>query len=253
MYTTDVSNTGTVSATDEERLPPGGFSLRHGFPKWFGRASRRFAERTRPVGGSLQTPGRGSQSGSDIASPESGTASSYSPTPGPNEGRPRQSNIGIYEVLRYIRSTFDDEEILDNIPLEAAGNPGAWNAWRTRQIKLGKIQPIVAVSEQGSLQDNTSDDGSTGAPDGYQRISGGNSTPMTSRGPGEWNWDGVWEVRVKKGIEGSISEAVLFGNLPADDLIRFLHMQLEEVETIKENIKRSVEALGESAGKSMGS
>src|SRR5436190_18841862 len=39
-FTTGSSDTDTVSATDEERLPPGGFSLRHGFPHWFGRARR---------------------------------------------------------------------------------------------------------------------------------------------------------------------------------------------------------------------
>lgn len=252
MYTTDIQNTGTVSATDEERLPPGGFSLRHGFPKWFGRASRRVAERLGPRGGSLQTPGRGSQSGSDVASPESGTASSYSTTPGSNKGIARLSNVSIYEVLRYIRSTFDDEEVLGKVPLEAAGNPGAWNAWRTHQIKQGKIQPVVEVKERGAWHDSLSDGSSTGPPDGYQTISGGTSALMATRRPGEWNWDGVWEVRVKKGIEGSISEAVLFGNLPGDDLIRFLHMQTPEVETIKENIKRSVEALAESTKKSTG-
>lgn len=39
MYTTDIQDNGTVSATDDERLPPGGFSLRHGFPDWFGRGN----------------------------------------------------------------------------------------------------------------------------------------------------------------------------------------------------------------------
>lgn len=226
--------------------------MRHGFSKWFGRASRRVAERTRLSGGSLQTPGRGSQSGSDIASPESGTASNYSLTPASNEGSPRMSNVSIYELLRYIRSTFDDEYILDDVPLEAAGNPGAWNAWRTHRIKLGKIQPVVEVKERGAWHDSLSDDNSAGAPDGYQSLAGGTSASMVARRPGEWNWDGVWEVRVKKGIEGSVSEAVLYGSLPGDDLIRFLHMQTAEVETIKENIKRSVEALGESPRKSMG-
>src|SRR3954468_18567199 len=50
-YTTGSSDTDTVSATDEERLPPGGFSLRHGFPQWFGRA-RRSAASSRNVSGS---------------------------------------------------------------------------------------------------------------------------------------------------------------------------------------------------------
>lgn len=31
------------------------------------------------------------------------------------------------------------------------------------------------------------------------------------RKPGEWNWEGVWEDRVKKGIKASLSDPVLFG------------------------------------------
>jgi hypothetical protein len=249
MYTTDIQDSGTVSATDEERLPPGGFSLRHGFPKWFGRGARRSAERAR--GGSTQTPAKGSQIGSAVTSPESGTGSSLSPTPGrttAGEGRrARKPDVGIYEVLRYIRSGFDDEDVLDNVPLEAAGNPGAWHAWRTHRIKLGKIIPVTDVKEKNNWHDGLSDDGSassTGAPEGYQRVAGGTSAPMAARRPGEWNWEGVWEVRVKKGVEASISEAVLYGNTPTDDLIRFLHMQEEEVQTIKENIRRSAESIG---------
>jgi hypothetical protein len=53
---------------------------------------------------------------------------------------------------------------------------------------------------------------------------------------------------VKKGIESSISEAVLFGNSPGDDLVRFLHMQTDEIETIKENIRRSTDAVHASGG-----
>src|ERR1700761_791163 len=57
MYTTDIQDSGTVSATDAERLPPGGFSLRDGFPCWFGRGARRSAKRR--WSGSLQTLSRG--------------------------------------------------------------------------------------------------------------------------------------------------------------------------------------------------
>jgi hypothetical protein len=39
-FTTGSSSEDPVSARDEERLPPGGFSLRHGFPRWFVRAQR---------------------------------------------------------------------------------------------------------------------------------------------------------------------------------------------------------------------
>jgi hypothetical protein len=161
MYTTDAQagNGGTVSATDEERLPPGGFTLRHGFPEW--------VDRSTPAKQALAAP---------------------------------QKGAGIYEVLRYMRSTFDDAEVLDRIPLEAAGNEGAWHAWRTHRIKIGKIKV-----------------------DGEAQESGAPKEKVVSRKPGEWNWDGVWEVRVKKSIEASLSEPMLFGNtVPGDDLVSII-------------------------------
>jgi hypothetical protein len=121
-------------------------------------------------------------------------------------------------VLRYIRSTFDDEAVLDRIPLSAAGNPGAWHAWRAHRIKSGAItvstSPTLSAKEKSNWHEGLSDDddsSSVGVPEGYSRLAGGTSAPAAARRPGEWNWDGVWEVRVKKGIEASVSEAVLYG------------------------------------------
>ncbi|KAF8853404.1 UBC-like protein [Acephala macrosclerotiorum] len=250
MYTTDIQDSGTVSATDEERLPPGGFSLRHGFPGWFGRASRRSAERTRIGSASLQTPPRGG-SVSGVSSPGSGVGS-LSPTPKGTGGtadssasaRGKKDEITTYEVLRYIRSTFDDEEVLDSVPLEAAGNPGAWHAWRTHRIKTGKlIVKDTPKEEKSNWHDGPSEDGDSprSTPEGYTRLAGGTSAPSTARRPGEWNWDGVWEIRVKKGVDASITESVLFGKDAGDDLIRFLHLDPEQIDSIKENIKRSLE------------
>jgi hypothetical protein len=215
--------------------------LRHGFSAWFGRASRRSAERART--GSLQTPPRGgvSSPGSGV----SGPGDSGGSTTGGKQGERRKSDVSTYDVLRYIRSTFDDEEVLDKVPLEAAGNPGAWHAWRTQRVKAGKIMNVEVGKEKNTWHDGLSEDdespGSAGVPEGYQRLAGGTSSPMTARRPGEWNWDGVWEVRVKKGVDGSLAEAALFGKDAGDDLIRFLSMEGEEVEAIKENIKRSLE------------
>lgn len=250
MYTTDTNDSGTVSATDEERLPPGGFSLRHGFPGWFGRASRRSAERDRQRVGSLQTPPKGSA----INSPGSG---SLSPTPvrGTNEsgttigsGSAGREEVSTYEVLRYIRSTFDDDEVLDSVPLEAAGNPGAWHAWRTHRVKIGKINsPTHPISRSESSSGSpTGYSSKSPAPETKQRVaSGGTSAPMTARRPGEWNWDGVWEVRVKKGIEASVAEAALYGKEYGDNLIQFLKMEQGEVEGIRENITRTLDGADE--------
>ncbi|KAG0649377.1 Ubiquitin-ligase [Hyphodiscus hymeniophilus] len=261
MYTTDIQDSGTVSATDDERLPPGGFSLRDGFPGWFGRGARRSAEVRR--GGSLLTPPRGSTDVSRISSPGSGRGS-LSPTSGRGTvesfsgGTAGVAGLGgsgekisVYEVLRYIRSAFDEEGVLDKVPLEAAGNPGAWHAWRAHRTKMGvlPLTPIIPESskERGTSHDGMSEDeesnSSVGVPDGYQRLAGGTSAPSTARRPGEWNWEGVWEVRVKKGVDASVSEAVLFGSTAGDELVRFLNLEGEEVETIKENIRRSLESV----------
>ena len=197
MYTTSAPPEGTVSATDAERLPPGGFALRDGFPEWF---DRREASQT---------------------------------------GR----NIATYEVLRYLRTTFDDAEVLDKVPLAAAGNPGAWHAWRCHRVKGGIVYP----SEEKDAVEGESDDNasvsSRGVPDGYQRLAGGSTAPTASRRPGEWNWDGVWEVRVKKGTEGSLAEGTLFGREAGDDLIRFLNLDADQCEAIKENLRRSLETV----------
>ncbi|KAG4413638.1 hypothetical protein IFR04_013216 [Cadophora malorum] len=262
MYTTDVQDGGTVSATDEERLPPGGFSLRHGFPGWFGRASRRSAERSRGTSAQLQTPGRAGGSWSGVSSPGSVVSGmSGSPTPGTGTtgsgdgSGGKKDEISTYEVLRYIRSTFDDDAVLDQVPLEAAGNPGAWHAWRSYRIKAGKILPALSENgasvgntgegkdkEKGAWADGSSDDGSSsGVHDGYQRLAGGTSAPMAARRPGEWNWEGVWEVRVRKGVDNSVAEAVLFGRDAGDDLIRFLNLDEGEVEGVMEKVRAAIE------------
>ncbi|EDO00078.1 hypothetical protein SS1G_02938 [Sclerotinia sclerotiorum 1980 UF-70] len=191
---------------DEERLPPGGFSLRDGFPAWFGRRSRRSVEQRTP------TKPDGSTAGSiTMSSPGSGISSPDKTADG--------IRVGVYEVLRYLRRTFDDELVLDKVPLEAAGNPGAWHAWKSYRIKIGKM---AAENKDTELKDPTS--------------------PIVARAPGEWNWDGVWEARVKKGIEASIADTVLYG-LGADDLIQFLNFDKEKVEQIREQIKESAHAL----------
>lgn len=253
MYTTDIQEGGTVSATDEERLPPGGFSLRHGFPGWFGRGSKRHTARQNAS--VLQTPPRSSRAmgtggrdsisstpNSKIAASEGspspvgrdagtgGTAGSSGSTGSKSFLDVHKREISTCEVLSYIRSTFDDETVLDSVPLEAAGNPGAWHAWRTKR-------------------------GYNGLPEG----------DPSARKPGEWNWEGVWEERVKKGIAASLSEPVLYGGVGGGDdtvsssvsdvfpiipdlilyansawQIRFLSMEDTEVETVKDNIYKTL-------------
>ncbi|GAW20145.1 hypothetical protein ANO14919_096420 [Xylariales sp. No.14919] len=225
MYSTDVQSNGTSSATDEERLPPGGFSLRHGFPTWFGRRGRKAAESKQSGGDQTarQTPHRPPPP-ADLSS--GGTPGSRSSAIGQSPGffETKKDEVSIFSVLHYIRSTFDDEDVLDTIPLDAAGNPGAWHAWRTHRIEKGK-----EFESPPALDDVTA-----------------TVTPVTSPGsarkPGEWNWEGVWEERVTKGISTCLSEPVMFGGIgAADDVIRFLNMGEDDLNAIKENLLRTVD------------
>ncbi|KAH8680916.1 ubiquitin-conjugating enzyme/RWD-like protein [Xylariales sp. PMI_506] len=216
MYSTDVPNNGTVSATDDERLPPGGFSLRHGFPQWFGRRMRQTSTPQQPA----QTPPR--QQNAPASTPGSKN-SAVGESPGFSDTK--RKDISTYDVLRYIRTTFDEEDVLDSIPLEAAGNPGAWHAWRTHRQDSGKVFEDAGL---GGAQPAAFTDGST-------------KSAAPARKPGEWNWEGVWEERVKKGVNTSLSEPVLYGSAgAADEVIRFLSMEENDTAAVKDNLLRTL-------------
>ncbi|KAI1105870.1 UBC-like protein [Jackrogersella minutella] len=227
MYSTDVHDNGTVSATDAERLPPGGFSLRHGFPDWFRRSGRsQNASGVRQSNGQqegLSTPHRPPPPSMSSAGTPGSKGSAVGASPGFTETKRKE--ISTYEVLRYIRSTFSDEDVLDSIPIEAAGNPGAWHAWRRHRVDNGKV-----FSETPGGVD------ATGANPEFKK------TPDLPKRPGDWNWEGVWEERVKRAVNASLSEAVLFGGVgAADDVIRFLSMEDNDVDTIKDNLLRTLD------------
>lgn len=185
MYTTDIQDNGTVSARDEERLCPGGFSLRHGFPEWFGRARRARSSNRQVSGEQSRGPASAhiSRAPSSAGSPASDTEHL--------SGHASQ-HVSIYHILSYIRTKFDSDHVLDSVPLEAAGNPGAWHAWRTHRR-------------------SSADDGSGQTPS--------QQPPVAARQSGEWKWDGVWEDRVKKGIAASLSDPALFGGSGSDELV----------------------------------
>lgn len=158
-YTTQDTGTDTVSASDDERLPPGGFSLSHGFPQWYRRQ------------------------------PTSDNEEFLQPLP------------VIVEVLFYLRNAFTSNTLLDSIPLEAAANPGAWHAWQSYMVKEGRA-PIQSVAQDSN------------------QSPGARQQPGGARKPGEWNWDGVWEDRVRKGIRASVSEHSIYRIVgPSEDLV----------------------------------
>ena len=187
-YTTGSTTSDTVSATDEERLPPGGFSLAHGFPQWFGKSAKRrqsslsiFSPSTTVSTVNLKDDETDNVSGLNMDRTSSPVDSER---PFPNSSgamSPNAMTTSIIDVLQYMRDKFCDEFALDNLPLEAAGNPGAWKAWKAhRMAQTANLRP--------------------GMPD-----------TRTQSPSEEWNWDGVWEERVRRGIDASISESVLYG------------------------------------------
>jgi len=261
-FTTGSSSEDPVSARDEERLPPGGFSLRHGFPRWFVRAQRSItssaaSSRNASGSGSISISAGGESVGADDrligdtnmenksqndqaghstpkkarGNVDGGLPSNMphidndtfrvSPAPSASPYAESKMHVPVVVLLDYIRSTFEDAAILDALPLDAAGNPGAWHAWKAHRRSARGVKSEVRRV-----------DGWT--PEGSSKV----MNPQ-ARLPGEWNWEGVWAKRVRNGIEASQSDSMLFGSAPrngGDDLIRFFSVDDATLSSIKEKI-----------------
>lgn len=189
-----------MSAADRDRLPPGGLSLRHAFPEWFEAAE-------------------GSESNKDEKLADIGPEKHSTGSIPEQRGSTRQPPLTV-EILQYIRIVFDTEAMLDSVQLEAAANTGAWHAWRSYRSKMlgGRDSPAT------SLPSNTSDTMS-------ERSTSPRQQPGGARRPAEWNWQGVWEDRVKKSIQTSMSEHMLFAG-DSNDIICFSKMDAEAVDQI---------------------
>ncbi|KAI8935535.1 hypothetical protein NX059_008105 [Plenodomus lindquistii] len=213
-YTTGSSDTDTVSATDEERLPPGGFSLRHGFPHWFRRAQRSLPG-SRDVSASAVNT-------SDQATPPNAEVTNHVSTASASASN--LEDVSMVRVLEYVRSTFNDSLILDALPLEAAANPGAYHAWRTYRGLSSQTQEAKSTS----LKLNSTNTEETAAE---------NSALGRNRRPGAWNWEGVWEERVKKAVKASLSDSVLYGTGVGDDIIRFCNGDQDSLDKMKSQLE----------------
>ncbi|KAJ5757582.1 uncharacterized protein N7511_006276 [Penicillium nucicola] len=230
-FSTGSASDNPVSATDEERLPPGGFSLRHGFPHWFGRAKRSglaSGTTSRTVSGNSPVAAQASETrtadptesdeASDAATstdPETSDGALETPrvaqVPSMDQFAEPKSVVPVSEILDYIRSTFDDENVLDSLPVEVAGNPGAWHAWKAHR--------------RG------------GAGGAWKRAS------PQARLPGDWHWDGIWARRAHDEIENSRSDPMLFGSAArgnADDMIRFSRLDKVSLDAVKESMAAMV-------------
>ena len=173
----------TISAANEDRLPPGGLSLRFGFPEWI-----------------------------------AAEASNKGPTRAQARDAPRRRSTAAstpltVELLHYLRIVFDTEAMLDSIPQEAAANEGAWHAWKSYRSKLsaGRSAPRSNPPHPTEAR---------------ERSSSPVQQPGPARQPAEWNWQGVWEDRVKRSIQASISDHALYGGAH-DDVIAFSHVDQE--------------------------
>lgn len=185
-YSTSDSGTDTVSATDTERLPPGGFSLRHGFPEWFGSGKSRASDLLSHEETSRDI---------DASSSRNQDAAAVVHNHLSHEDSPKYCGaVEIVRVLYYVRSAFDSEAILDKIPQGAAANPNAWHAWQAHRAKK-------QASAKQEARSGRSDDAAS--PMVRQQPGG-------ARRPGQWNWEGVWEERVRKGIQASLSQHALY-------------------------------------------
>ncbi|KAJ5465703.1 hypothetical protein N7530_009490 [Penicillium desertorum] len=201
-FSTGSASDNPVSATDDERLPPGGFSLRHGFPHWFGRAKRSglaSGSTSRNVSGnSASVASTGHESSgypvtdgdeSNASNPPDTSAASedggveaprLAQAPAMDQFAERRNVVPVSEILDYIRSTFDDELVLDSLPVEPTGSSS-----------------------------------------------------------GDWHWDGIWARRVKDEIENSHSEPMLFGGAArggVDEMIRFSRLDDTTLNSVKEKM-----------------
>ncbi len=155
------------SRKQEEDLPAGGFSLRHGFPNWLASDLARGKTKSEPPPTAILQ--QAFRVGPDFSIPS--------------------SSCSMIDVLCYLRSAFESEDVLDAIPLPAAVNSGAWHAWQAHRLKQRPQQTASAA-----LRDQSS----------------------------QWNWAGVWEERVRRGVKNSTSDGVLYGRSgAANDLVCF--------------------------------
>ncbi|KAL8953750.1 MAG: hypothetical protein Q9222_000432 [Ikaeria aurantiellina] len=208
-----------VSATDEDRLAPGGFGLSYAFPHWFGRPGRipfSSKDSLRNTSGSYEEETAGSNS---AASADSGAKlSSDSETP-------VASGSTVIHVLDYMRQAFHDEKMLDDLPVAAAANLGAWKAWQAYRRRTRHNAGLHRPSnENPSIIQGQAPMQRSETPDSHSD---------------EWSWDGVWEQRVRKGVHVSVSDQVLFGAGGGNGIIRFHEISDDAVAAIKHLLEAS--------------
>lgn len=124
---------------------------------------------------------------------------------------PLRRSPHVVLILQYVRAIFDSESVLDSVPLTAAGNPGAWHAWRSYRSKTLPYRPASSLRQANTPEDTV-----------RERSASPRQQPGGARKPGEWNWLGVWESRVRKCVQATISDTALFG-ASEDQIVSLKH------------------------------
>ena len=226
LTTATFSSVGSDSDSEgtavQEALPPGAFHFRHGFPRWYNKGS---TEKLPSSDSSMAASGRDTSPNKLNRKPHStAEAGKLAKTePSTNE------IIHIVDILRYMRQSFELVSVLDSVPFEAAGNPGAWYAWRAyrqKQQEKERQEATEPATPKGHARTPSKAAHGRTSSRGVNRSQG--DTPGRPKKPSEWNWEGVWEQRVKRAIQDSVSEGTLFG-AGGDSEIAFLDVKLEEM------------------------
>ena len=203
------AGSNTFSLSEEDRLPPGGFSLKYGFPSWFGKNNLSVEHPVPKAGhGALLEKLGDSECDSDehstfqiSQSPRNGPPLSMDAAEAaPPVSPPLSMSESVIDALYYLKKSFEDEVLLDKLPLDAASNTGAWSAWAAHRRAMGQ-EPAAALHV-----------GQVGA----QPQSG---ESLSRRGPpsSNWNWEGVWLKRVGAIKEAGTSDPVLFSSSGIDE------------------------------------
>ncbi|MCJ1398003.1 hypothetical protein MMC11_001199 [Xylographa trunciseda] len=224
-YLAGSSGSHAVGDSEYEQLPPGGFSLKHAFPDWYGHTAPGIA--TPPSEDTLSTSSvRDSELECDSdehrnVDPAQNPRALYDiavdagKPPGPGQ---RREVPTMAEILYYMKSSFEDEVLLDNLPSKSAVCSGAWHAWLAYRGKAE--QHSSSVKQDGFIERQVS------------RHQDSATVINSAKPVSHWNWDGVWVKRVRTGVDLSISEPVLYAN-DGDDPIHFLDVDDIEMQSIR--------------------
>jgi hypothetical protein len=210
--TTTSSSSSVTDGIDTEQLPAGGLSLRYGFPNWYEKVAINVTTpKPAEVSAVLLEPSDCSECDSDehlihgiSRTSESKRLSSDEDDSLSRNPNPKPAPWTISDVLHYLKRVFEDEDLLDTLPLELAVNQGAWKAWRAYRTKSKRTSFRSQADQNGSPSKVPK-----------SRL----SVPATAGPSMDWNWEGVWVKRVKAMVNASTSDPILYAGYDNDETV----------------------------------